>query len=103
MIKKLKAYWNSKSVKQRVYICIALLAMLMLTFFTVKGNFFDKSNAPPGSVSASSEVSESNGETADESEPPSFHISLIDAGVLLAVIGAYSVHKIREKKKQGRL
>jgi len=28
---------------------------------------------------------------------------LIDAGILLGVIGAYSVHKIHEKKKQGRL
>lgn len=103
MIKKLKAYWNGKSIKHRVYICIALTAMLTLIFFTVKGNFFDKSNAPPVSVSESSEVTESGEETAEESEPPAFHISLIDIGVLLGVIGAYSVHKIREKKRQGRL
>lgn len=94
MIKKLKAYWRGKSVKQRVYICIALTALLTLLFFTVKVNFFDKPNAPA-----------STAETAktEEYEPPSFHISLIDAGILLAVIGTYSVHKIREKKRQGRL
>ncbi len=94
MIKKLKAYWNGKSVKQRIYICIALTALLTLLFFTIKANFFDKPNAPP-----------SNSETAEveDYEPPAFHISLIDTGVLLGVIGAYSVHKIREKKKQGRL
>ncbi|MCM1277140.1 MAG: hypothetical protein NC299_18225 [Lachnospiraceae bacterium] len=94
MIKKLKAYWGGKSVKQRVYICIALTALLTLLFFTVKANFFDKPNVPQ-TASESAET--------EEYELPAFHISLIDAGILLAVIGAYSVHKIREKKKQGRL
>ncbi len=103
MIRKIKAYWNGKSVKHRVYICIALTAMLTLIIFTVKGNFFDKSNSPPVSVSESAEVAENGEETADESKSPQFHVSLIDAGILLAVIGAYSVHKIREKKRQGRL
>lgn len=94
MIKNLKAYWNGKSVKQRIYICIALTALLTLLFFTVKANFIDKPTAPPNtSESAETEVY----------QPPEFHISLIDAGILLGVIGAYSVHKIREKKKQGRL
>ncbi len=94
MIKKLKAYWNGKSVKQRIYICIALTALLTLLFFTVKANFIDKPTAP----TTTSESAET-----EEYKPPEFHISLIDAGILLGVIGAYSVHKIREKKKQGRL
>lgn len=94
MIKKLKAYWNGKSVKQRIYICIALTAMLTLLFFTVKANFIDKPTAPP----TASEAAET-----EDYKPPEFHISLIDAGVLLGVIGAYSVHRIREKKRQGRL
>lgn len=94
MIKKLKAYWNGKSVKQRIYICIALTALLTLLFFTVKANFIDKPTAPPNTSESA--------ETA-EYKPPEFHISLVDAGILLGVIGAYSVHKIREKKKQGRL
>ena len=94
MIKKLKAYWNGKSLKQRIYICIALTALLTLLFFTVKANFIDKPTAP----TTTSESAET-----EENKPPEFHISLIDAGILLGVIGAYSVHKIREKKKQGRL
>lgn len=93
MIKKLKAYWNGKSVKQRIYICIALTALLTLLFFTVKVNFIDKPTPPSDTETAE----------AAEYQPPEFHISLIDAGILLGVIGAYSVHKIREKKKQGRL
>ena len=100
MIKKLKAYWNGKSVKQRIYICIALTALLMLLFFTVKANFIDKPTAPPN-TSESAETEEYAG--GSFCQPPEFHISLIDAGILLGVIGAYSVHKIREKKKQGRL
>ncbi len=94
MIKKLKAYWGGKSVKQRICVCIVLAAMLTLLFFTVKANFIDKPTEP-ANASESAET--------EEYEPPEFHISLIDAGILLAVITAYSVHKIREKKKQGRL
>lgn len=75
--------------------------MLTLLFFTVKANFFDKPNVPQTSVSESAE-SGTEGET-EGYEPPSFHISLIDSGVLLIVIAAYSVHKIREKRKQRRL
>ena len=92
-------------MKQRICICIVLVAMLTLLFFTVKENFFGQ-NAPQMSVSESAEnitESETTDNSPTEYEPPSFHISLIDMGVLLAVIAAYSVHKIREKRKQGRL
>lgn len=75
--------------------------MLTLLFFTVKANLFDKPNAPQTSVY---EAAENSTESETEGyEPPSFHISLIDSGVLLIVIAAYSVHKIREKRKQRRL
>ena len=73
--------------------------MITLFFFTVKENFFGR-GTPQTSVSESAENIEGD---MTEYEPPSFHISLIDMGVLLAVITAYSVHKIREKRKQGRL
>lgn len=102
MINKLKAYWGGKSVKQRICICIVLTVMLTLLFFTVKENFFGVSDTPQTSVSESAESAAENG-TTENYEQPQFHISLIDAGILLAVITAYSVHKIREKKKQGRL
>ena len=92
-------------MKQRIYICIVLVAMLTLFFFTVKENFFGHSS-PQTSVSEAAEnitEVETTEISPTEYEPPSFHISLIDMGVLLAVIAAYSVHKIREKRKQGRL
>ncbi len=104
-IKKLYAYITGKSVRQRICICIVLTAMLTLLFFTVKVNFFDKPAVPETSVSDnydSTEQSESS-DSADGYKPPEFHISLIDIGILLAVISAYSVHKIREKKRQRRL
>jgi len=100
VIKKLYAYITGKSVKQRICICIVLTAMLTLLIFTVKANFFD-TNTPNTSIS---ESADNGGESETEDyKPPVFHISLIDSGVLLAVIAAYSVHKIREKRKQGRL
>lgn len=101
IFKKLYAYITGKSIKQRICICIVLTAMLTLLFFTVKANLFDEPNAPQTSVSESAENS-TESET-EGYEPPSFHISLIDSGVLLIVIAAYSVHKIREKRKQRRL
>ena len=82
-IKKLYAYITGKSVKQRICIGIVAAVMLSLIFFTIKANFFDIT-------------------VADSGLPP-FRISLVDIGVLLAVIAAYCIHKIREKKKQGRL
>lgn len=101
IFKKLYAYITGKSIKQRICICIVLTAMLTLFAFTVKANLFDEPNAPQTSVS---ESAESGTESETEGyEPPSFHISLIDSGVLLIVIAAYSVHKIREKRKQRRL
>ncbi|MBD5128317.1 MAG: hypothetical protein HDT43_00085 [Ruminococcaceae bacterium] len=80
-------------------------------FFTVKTNFFDNHEPPQTSVSEYVEHTDTDnsadGETENGSEekyePPKFHISLIDVGVLLGVIAAYSIHKIREKRKQGRL
>lgn len=104
IFKKLYAYITGKSVKQRICICIVLTAMLTLLFFTVKANLFDKPNTPQTLGTSISESAESSTESEAEGyEPPSFHISLIDSGVLLIVIATYSVHKIREKRKQRRL
>ena len=101
IFKKIYAYITGKSIKQRICICIVLTVMITLFVFTIKANFFDKPNVPQTSVSESAE-NETTDSTSENYEPP-FHISLIDVGVLLAVIAAYSVHKIREKRKQGRL
>lgn len=107
-IKKLYAYITGKSIKQRICICIVATAMITLLFFTIKANFFDRpvtDSIPQTEISESVEMSE--GESGEaitaENELPTFHISLIDVGVLLIVVTAYCIHKIREKKKQGRL
>ena len=88
-IKKLYTNLMKKSVKQRIFFCIVLTVMLMLLFFIIKGNFFD---APIETA-----------EEAENADSPQFHISLIDVGVLLAVIVVFCVHKIREKRKHRRL
>lgn len=103
IIKKFYAYITGKTVKQRICICIVLTVMLTFAFFFVKANFFDKPNSPPVISEYSKNSDSADGNAAENYEPTIFHISLIDTGVLLAVIAAYSVHKIREKKRQGRL
>lgn len=80
--------------------------MITLLVFTIKANFFDRPvDNPQTEISESIETSE--GEIADnvpiENELPQFRISLIDVGVLLAVVIAYGIHKFREKRKQRRL
>ena len=89
-------------MKQRICICIVLTVMLTLFFFTVKENFFGH-NTPQTSVSENIAEDETANISQTDYEPPRFHISLLDMGGLLAVITAYSVHRIREKRKQGRL
>lgn len=98
-IKKLYAYITGKSIKQRICICVVLTAMLTFVVFIIKGNFIDK---PPQTANTSMSESAENSEEPT-TDPPKFHISLIDSGVLLGAIAVYSVHKIREKRKQGRL
>ena len=88
-IKRLYKAFMSKSVKQRIIICIVITTLLTLLFFIIKANIFD----------VPLETAEENGQT----ERPQFHISLIDVGLLLAAIAAFSIHKIREKRKQRRL
>lgn len=106
VIKKLYAYITGKSVRQRICICIVLTAMLTLIFFTVKVNFYDTPHIPQTSAAENAENDDGN-ETVENTsagyEPPPFHISLVDSGILLVVIAVYSVHKIREKHKQRRL
>lgn len=109
IFKRFYAYFTGKSVKQRICICIVLSVMLTFLFFIVKANFFDKPEPSQMSVSEydddtdNAAESETEDGTPENYEPPKFHISLIDVGVLLGVIAAHSIHKIREKKKQRRM
>ena len=84
-IKKLYNSFVGKSVKQRIFICIIAVVLLTFLFFIIKANIFDM---PPDTA---------------EGADPQFHISFVDIGLLVAVTGAYVIHKIREKRKQRRL
>lgn len=87
-IKKLYNSFMGKSVKQRIFICIIAVVLLTFLFFIIKANIFDM---PPDTA-----------EGAEPADRPQFHISLVDIGLLIAVIGAYVIHRIREKQKRGR-
>ena len=80
--------------------------MITLLVFTVKANFFDRPvDNPQTEISESIETSE--GENSENvpanSEPPQFHISLIDVGVLLVVVTAYCIHTLRRTNSSGAL
>lgn len=106
IIKKLYAYITGKSVKQRICVCIVAAAVITLLAFTIKANFIDKhlGNFPQTEITENIGTSEGeNSENVPAKNEPQFHISLIDVGVLLAVVTAYGIHKFREKRKQRRL
>ena len=84
-IKKLYNSFVGKSVKQRIFICIIAVVLLTFLFFIIKANIFDTA------------------EGAEPTDRPQFHVSFVDIGLLVAVTGAYVIHKIREKRKQRRL
>lgn len=89
VIKRLYNAFMSKSVKQRIIICIVITVLLTLLFFVIKANFFD--------------IPLETAEETQQTERPQFHISLVDMGLLLAAVAAFSIHKIREKRKQRRM
>lgn len=88
-IKRLYNAIMSKNVKQRIIICIVITVLLTLLFFVIKANFFD--------------IPLETSEETQQTERPQFHISLVDMGLLLAAVAAFSIHKIREKRKQRRM
>ena len=87
-IRKLYNTIMSKSVMQRIIICIVAVVLLTFLFFIIKANFFDIPLEPA--------------EGSEPSDRPQFHISLVDIGLLAAVTGAYIIHRIREKRKRRR-
>lgn len=87
-IRKLYNTIMSKSVMQRIIICIVAVVLLTFLFFIIKANFFDIPLEPS--------------EGSEPSDRPQFHISLVDMGLLAAVIGAYIIHRIHEKRKRRR-
>lgn len=104
---KLYNYFSSKSIGQRIRLIIAFVALLTFCFFIIKGNIFDKKTDTPNQATSQTEIievttSEATAEVTQTTEPPSFHISLIDVGILIAVITAYTIHKLRERKRERR-
>lgn len=105
-------YITAKSVKQRIYIVIAIVFLLTFAVFFVKGNFFDnrvKTDASESSQITASDASENeNAESADstvteQSSKIQFHFSVIDFVVLIAIIAVFVVKKIRDKIKNRRM
>lgn len=104
---KLREYWNKKTLKQRIYLCMGIVLVLTFFAFFIKGNFIDpkSSDAPQAETSYSSDTSSTSEET-QTSESGGFKLSdipWIDLGVLAALFTAYGIHKYREKKRERRL
>lgn len=110
---KLKESFESKTIPQRIRICIGLTLVITFIFFVIKGNFFDTrtTTAPPQETSQSADNGESSPPSQEESNAQSdskdskvrFNISWLDIGILAALFTAYGVHKYREKKREKRL
>lgn len=91
-----------KSIKQRICWCIAFTAVITILAFSIKAYFFDtpsESSTQTEISQTTDEKSETDSATNSADNSPQFHISWIDVGILLAAIVAYSIHKIREKRK----
>lgn len=101
---KLREYWQKKTLKQRIYLCIGLGLILTFLFFVIKGNFFDNRipDNPQISQSESSDREQENSESESNDSNPQFHINWLDIGILAALFTAYGIHKHREKKKERR-
>lgn len=106
---KLYNYFLSKSIGQRIRLIIAFVALLTFCFFIIKGNIFDKKTDTPNQATSQTEIIEITTSEAtvevtqtQTTEPLSFHISIIDVGILVAVVTVYSIHKLRERKRERR-
>lgn len=107
---KLKESFESKTIPQRIRICIGLTLVITFIFFVIKGNFFDTrtTTAPPQETSQSADSVDGSSPPQEESNAQSdskvrFNISWLDIGILAALFTAYGVHKYREKKREKRL
>lgn len=109
---KLKESFASKTIPQKIRICIGLTLVITFIFFVIKGNFFDERTAAPSpETSQISQSTESSGDGSPPQEDTStqssgkvhFNISWLDIGILAALFTAYGIHKYREKKREKRL
>lgn len=102
--KKFRDYFTAKSVKQRIYIVIALSLLIFFLAFFIKGNFIDnRAEQPTSSVSQSGEETSDNSEEPPaKSSEPQFHISFIDLVILIAAIAVIIIHRFVGKRKHRR-
>ena len=112
---KFKGSFSKKTIRQKIWFCIALTLVLVFLFFIIKGNTYDlwKSSAAQTqkteeySEISDSVVSEEKTDSAESSDKPQktmpkFNISRLDVGIMIALFGAYGIHKYREKKRERR-
>lgn len=101
---KLREYWNKKTLKQRIYLCVGIVLALFFLLFFIKGNFIDShiSDVTKLETSQSSDPNE-KAQTAESGGFDLSDIPWIDLGVLAALFTAYGIHKYREKKRERRL
>ena len=101
--KRFYNYFSAKSVKQRIYIVIALSLLIFFLVFFIKGNFFDNrapTESTTSSVSQSSEETSDNSETSPaKSSEPQFHISFFDLAILIAAIAIIIIRRFIGKRK----
>lgn len=106
---KLKESFASKTIPQKIRICIGITLVLTFIFFVIKGNFFDTRAQEASQISQSAESSEESAHPQEETTTPQsdnklhFNISWLDIGIMAALFTAYGVHKYREKKREKRL
>lgn len=101
--KRFYNYFSAKSVKQRIYIVIALSLLIFFLVFFIKGNFFDNrapTESTTSSVSQSSEETSDNSETSPaKSSEPQFHISFFDLAILIVAIAIIIIRRFVGKRK----
>lgn len=101
--KRFYNYFSAKSVKQRIYIVIALSLLIFFLVFFIKGNFFDNrapTESTTSSVSQSSEETSDNSETSTaKSNEPQFHISFFDLAILIVAIAIIIIRRFIGKRK----
>ncbi len=102
-MRKFIDYFMKKSVKQRIYLIIGFVLLLVLCFFIIKGNIIDNNQLPntAGEISSTT-VEASADEPPDTTSAITFRISLFDVLPLIAVFIAYGIHKFRQAKKERR-
>lgn len=96
---KLKEYWQSKSLSQRIRLCIIIVLMITFAFFLIKGNFFDNKDIPPETSQSDSSVVSSELETDEDTAVGFFQSGWVDIAILITLIIVYGIIKYIKTRK----